>query len=140
MKSFSLLLLSPLVVVAAGCTDTVNTPLIPDGSSKYLVRVVEILPNPVGSDDNREEVTLRNFDTVPISLNNWRLRDQSGGVNFAFGPSAGTIGAGELKTITHNGAAVLNNSGESLVLADETGETIQSFSYTTADEGQVFKY
>jgi len=139
-SSLSLLLSILTVVVVAGCGDTVTTPTMPAGSTKYLVRVVEILPNPVGSDDNREEVTLRNFDTVAISLNNWRLRDNSGGVNFPFGTSAGIIGPGELKTITHNGTAVLNNSGESLVLVDDDGETIQSLSYTTADEGQVFKY
>jgi beta-lactamase superfamily II metal-dependent hydrolase len=72
------------------------------------VIIESLVPNPVGADEQREEVTLMNRGTISVSLVGWRLRDRSE-LDWDL---TGTIGAGQSRTFRRNGKDMsLNNAG-----------------------------
>lgn len=85
------------------------------------VRIVELLPNPVGDDAGHETVTLKNFGDQDVSLVGWRLVDRAGN-EFDL---SGSLAVGEELTITlPAGELPLNNSGgdEVSLFADDGSE------------------
>ncbi len=69
------------------------------GGGEPRVRIVSLLPNPVGDESQNEAVTLRNEGTAAVSLNGWRLRDAAG----RFWHLGGTLDAGDEFTVRRNG-------------------------------------
>jgi hypothetical protein len=96
------------------------------------VVVESLLPNPVGNDEQLEEITLKNKSSTPIALTGWILRDHSGLVwNLSE-----TLAAGQSRTIRRNGQALtLNNAGDEVVLLDAMAIERDRFSYTASSEG-----
>lgn len=81
------------------------------------VRIVAVLPNPSGSDHHAEQVTLRNLGTTDVSLDGWRVADDDGN-SFLL---SGTIAAGATRVITLDRTAMLNNSGDEVLLLSPNG-------------------
>lgn len=85
-----------------------------DGES---VRIVALLPNPVNSDHNAEQVTLRNLGDVDVSLTGWQVADDDGN-SFLL---SGTIAAGATLVVTLDRRAMLNNDGDDVRLISPHG-------------------
>jgi hypothetical protein len=109
------------------------------------VRITELLPNPSGEDTGHEWIEITNESSQPESLSQCQIN--LAGEIYRFLPDD-VLGAGEWRMITELFDAnqspkviTLRNSDESNVLlqrvrADGTLETIQSFVYKDAPEGQ----
>jgi hypothetical protein len=102
-------------------TPTGGTPI---GAGDVLI--VAALADPAGSDRDNERVTLLNTTAAAIELAGWRLVDGSGG-RMAL---TGTIGAGATLRVTASRAVPLGNQGDSLLLLDEAGATIDQVAYS----------
>ena len=81
------------------------------------VRIIALLPNPVGSDHFTEQVTLRNSGNADVSLAGWRIVDEEGN-EF---PLSGTIAAGATQVLTLARSAMLNNDGDEVRLLSPGG-------------------
>jgi beta-lactamase superfamily II metal-dependent hydrolase len=96
--------------------------------------IESVLPDPIGSDTQLEEITLRNKGSVLVSTIGWVLQDRSGRVWSL--STLGSIPAGQSTTIRRNGMAMnLNNDGDEIVLYDEHRVERDRFTYTTSQEG-----
>ena len=109
------------------------------GSASGTTVVIESsLPNPVGPDEQLEEVTLKNKGTGAISLSGWTLRDRSGRTWTLTG--LGTLAPGNSRTIRRNGMAMsLNNAGDEIELLDPGNGVHDKFEYTSSAEGIVIQ-
>lgn len=98
------------------------------------VRILRLLPNPVGNDTEDETATLRNAGSSPLNLAGWRLRDKAGRTWDL--SSFGQISPGEEKTIRRTGQAMaLNNGGDTVRLLDSSNAEIHRVSYPDAEPG-----
>lgn len=114
----------------------VKAPSGPPPSLSTSVVIESVLPNPVGDDDQLEEISLRNKGTASVSLVGWILRDRSG-LTRTF---SGTIGANQSRTFRRNGQDLsLNNGGDEIVLIDAQQAERDRFEYTASTEGTVIK-
>ena len=93
------------------------------------------LPDPVGADPGREVVTLLNTTSAPIDLTGWWLADAAGGRTDLAGPIAG----GAVLQVTTGGAVQLGNQGDTIVLIDSGGGSIDQVTYKADEvrEGQT---
>jgi len=108
------------------------TPLVVGPS----LTISAMMPNPVGSDEQLETITIRNGGTTQMSLSGWILRDRSGLTWDLFGNAA----PGQTKTFRRNGQPMsLNNSGDEIVLVDPAQAIKDTFTYTTSTEGVAVK-
>lgn len=114
----------------------VPTPVAPPVALP-TVRIVSVIPNPVGDDVANEEVTLRNLGSQSVGLQGWRVRDLAGRTwNL---DAAGILPPGQEITIRREGQEMaLNNDGDTVELLDASGSVVQSFSYTDVSQGQAF--
>jgi hypothetical protein len=90
------------------------------------VVIVAALPNPEGADVGHELVTLINTTAGDIDLHGWSLGDQAGGRQSL----TGVVGAGRAHEVPLGGAVRLGNDGDSILLVDATGGTVDRVSYT----------
>ena len=96
--------------------------------------IESVLPDPVGSDLDLEEVTLRNTGTAAVDLSNWVLHDRDGRVWTL--TSLGTIGRGQTATIRRSGMPMsLNNGGDTVILLDQNTQERDRFEYTGSQPG-----
>ena len=99
------------------------------------VVIASLVPSPLGSDTQLEEVTLRNIGSSPVSLTGWKLRDRSGKTWDL--DSLGSMASSESKTIRRNGQNMsLNNNGDHITLLDGGGTPRDNFTYPSAQEGE----
>ena len=97
------------------------------------LRIVSLLPDPVGTDSGNEKITLRNQSVGSVNLAGWKFRDRAGN-EFEL---SGTIGAGATVAISMTDFSMpLNNSGDDISLIDPAGELAHHVTYT---EEQVQK-
>jgi hypothetical protein len=89
------------------------------------VLIVAALPDPVGADRGHELVTLLNTTASSIDLGGWGLVDAAGGRQNLSGPIAG----GGVVQVTAAGALQLGNQGDTLVLVDGSGGSIDQVTY-----------
>lgn len=112
---------------------------IPEAGLEYskLVRLNEILPNPVGS-DSEEWLELYNADSQNINLIGWTLTD--GTTNFIIENDI-IIEAGQYWVFYNVDTNIsLNNNGDSVTLLDPTGSEISIVSYASGAEGESYAY
>ena len=103
------------------------------------VRIVSIVPDPVGDDFAEEQITLRNSGTTPIRLTGWQVRDLADR-RWSL-DSGGELPPGAELTLKRNGQAMsMNNSGDQIELLDPTGTSVQVFKYDQARVGEVIPY
>ncbi len=88
--------------------------------------VVAALTDPVGADRGHELVTLVNTTASTVELAGWTLADAAGGRQNLIG----TLPAGGVLQLTAGGAVQLGNQGDSLVLIDLSGATVDQVAYT----------
>jgi hypothetical protein len=100
-----------------------------------VLQLQSILPNPVGSDADFEEATIRNVGTASISLAGWTLRDLSR--NTWALDSLGSLAAGASATIVRQGQdmAMNNNGEERIELVSDAGVVVDSIRYSATAVG-----
>ncbi|NUS06063.1 MAG: lamin tail domain-containing protein [Nonomuraea sp.] len=89
------------------------------------VLIVAALPDPVGADRGHETVTLLNVTGRPVDLAGWALADAAGGRN----DLTGTLAGGGVLQVTLDGRVQLGNQGDTLVLVDPKGVSIDQVTY-----------
>jgi hypothetical protein len=94
------------------------------------VLIVATLPDPVGVDRGQELVTLLNTTPAAINLSGWGLVDAAGGRHGL----TGTVAGGGVVQVTATGVLQLGNQGDTVVLVDPSGASIDQVSYK-ADRG-----
>jgi lamin tail-like protein len=100
------------------------------------LRIVRLLPDPEGSDEENESITLRNTGNASMSLAGWSLRDLSGKTWSLDG--VGTIAAGDEREVKRNGQPMsLNNDGDTIELLDPQQRRIQTVRYGAVSRGEV---
>jgi hypothetical protein len=92
------------------------------------VLIVAALPDPVGADRGHETITLLNTTATTIDLTAWSLADAAGGRQNL----SGSIAGGAVQQVTAGAAVQLGNRGDSLILLDAGGATVDRVAYTTA--------
>jgi hypothetical protein len=98
--------------------------------------IARLLPNPVGSDRDNEEVTIKNVSQQAVNLNDWKLRDLAGKTWSL--SSLNSLPQGQEKTITRQGQPMdLNNGGDTIELIDPNGTVVSSVTYGHVEEGEV---
>jgi hypothetical protein len=102
-----------------------GTPTGPGLVAAGDVLIVAALPDPVGVDRGNELVTLLNTTAAPIDLAGWGLVDAAGGRQ----DLDGTIAGGAVVQITAGGGLQLGNQGDTVVLVDPGGSTIDQVAY-----------
>jgi competence protein ComEC len=116
---------------------SVKNPATPAGTPAGTGLVIaSVLPNPAGSDETNEEVSLRNRGASAVSLVGWILRDRSG-LTWTL---AGTLNSGGVRTFRRNGQDMsLNNAGDEIVLIDDTGAERDRFTYAGSTQATVIQ-
>jgi lamin tail-like protein len=89
------------------------------------VLIVAALLDPVGTDRGHELVTLVNTTAAEIDLAGWELADAAGGRQQLSGPLA----AGGVVQVTAEGGLQLGNQGDTIVLVDPGGGSIDQVAY-----------
>jgi hypothetical protein len=87
--------------------------------------IVAALPDPAGADRGNESVTLLNVTPAAIDLAGWGLSDTAGGRRELDGAIAG---GGALR-VPLDGALQLGNQGDTIILLDPKGTSIDRVSY-----------
>jgi hypothetical protein len=89
------------------------------------VLILAALPDPIGTDRGHELVTLLNSTAAAIDLSGWRLVDAAGGRQ----DLTGTVAAGAVVQVTAQGALQLGNQGDTIILVDGRGGSIDQVTY-----------
>ena len=89
------------------------------------VIIVAALPDPLGTDRGHESVTVLNTTAASVELTGWRLVDEAG----AHHQLTGALAGGAVQQIVLGNGLSLGNSGDTLVLVDVAGGTIDRVSY-----------
>lgn len=98
----------------------------------------ELLPNPAGSDNEKEFIELQNTGTQEISLKGWKLKNSAKKV---FTLATSTIPVNGFLTVWRKESkiALKNTNGDSMELLDPTGQVIDKVVYEdTAEENFSF--
>jgi hypothetical protein len=120
-------------------TDSTTSPTDPtqNGDLSDAVAVTEVFPNPAGPDNEDEWIELTNGGTSPINLGNWTITDASG-ASYVF-PSTTVVQPGETLVLYRTESGIsLNNSSETVDLADYTGEVVSEVNYDSTIEDQSY--
>ncbi|MFH1875254.1 MAG: lamin tail domain-containing protein [Pseudomonadota bacterium] len=104
------------------------------------IRINEVLPNPVGSDDE-EWIELYNAGDQDVDLLGWTLDDAEGGsAPFKIEESFIIKAEGYLILERSKTGVVLNNDSDSVVLLDPAGAQISAYQYESCQEGASWAY
>ncbi|MBU0981579.1 lamin tail domain-containing protein [Patescibacteria group bacterium] len=110
-----------------------------NGNLSENIEISEVFPNPEGPDQDGEWIELTNGSDVPVNLGNWIIDDGEGGSAPYIIPDDTVIGPGETLVIERSESSIaLNNSNESVVLSDYTGEIMDQISYESTEEGMSY--
>ncbi len=99
------------------------------------VKLVSILPNPVGNENFDETATIGNDGIEPVDISGWQLVDKKG--TYWVIPSQTILQPGSEKVFKRNGQEMaMTNTGDTIELRDDTNRLIDSISYFDASEGE----
>ncbi|MEG3153262.1 lamin tail domain-containing protein, partial [Sphingomonas sp. ZT3P38] len=102
------------------------------------LRMVELVPDPLGDDLTNERITFLNNGTVVIGLAGWRVRDLAGNV-WALDALV-DIAPGASKTLVRAGQTMsLNNGGDEVELVAPDGSVVQSIAYGRVSVDEVVR-
>ncbi|MFH1207499.1 MAG: lamin tail domain-containing protein [Patescibacteria group bacterium] len=105
-----------------------------DYSSKIFIN--EVLPACTGADDACEFIELVNNDSRSVNLAGWSLTDQKTAYRF---PDNTNIGPGTFLVLKHQVCKItLNNTGDTLYLADPAKKIVQGVTYGKAKDDMSF--
>ncbi len=109
---------------------------IPENSSGYQnqysdkIKIISFLPNPAGSDNEKEYIELFNFGPTAINLKNWTLDDIEGGSKPYLIKTDNVISAdSHLVFYRPETKIAINNNGDFIRLFDPDGELAVSVSF-----------
>ena len=91
------------------------------------VVILAALPDPAGVDRGHETVTLINTTGAGIDLTGWHLADAAAAGTHTL---TGTLAGGAASQVTLGGGLALGNKGDTLILSDANGATIDTVTYT----------
>jgi endonuclease/exonuclease/phosphatase family metal-dependent hydrolase len=107
------------------------------GGGSGAITINEILANEPGSDTAAEFIEIYNGGSTTASLAGWRLSD-SAALRHTF-PAGTSLAPGARLVVSGSTASTgtlgLSNSGDSVILANSSGTTVDSFTYTSALSG-----
>ena len=108
----------------------------PSDQNETPPTISEFLPNPEGSDEGAEFITICNLGVVSINLGNYSIDDsQEGSDPFQM---EGSIYPTECKTITDSESGItLNNSEDSVRILDKEGSVIFETTYANPEEDEI---
>jgi endonuclease YncB( thermonuclease family) len=106
-----------------------GTPTTPPPSASGDVLILAALPDPAGTDRGNELITLVNTTAGPVDLTGWTVADAGGGRM----PLDGVLTSGAVRQVSAGSAIPLGNRGDTLVLIDPAGATIDRVAYQAAD-------
>ena len=108
-----------------------------NGDLSEDVTVTEVFPNPEGPDNEEEWIELTNGGDTAVNLGNWTLADASG-KTYTF-PDSTIIAGGETLVLYRTTSSIsLNNSNESVTLADPTGEVMSEVAFESSTEDESY--
>ncbi len=115
-------------------TTTLTTPktedVVPDKVGQQLLRLSEVVPNPL---DSKEWIEIISLATSSVSLDGLELHDLTGRLmKLDGGIAAGDVYVAELSS------ARLNNGGDTVYLQTDEGEVIDELSYEGSQKGFSF--
>jgi endonuclease/exonuclease/phosphatase family metal-dependent hydrolase len=117
---------------------TSGTPSAPSAGGN--LRIVGAVPNPVGPDEQDEEVRLKNTGTQPVPLAGWKIGD-SDSTFWILNAADGTVQPGATISVKRLGRMMsLNNSGDTIVLVHPTFGPIDQRIYGPVTSGQVLTF
>ncbi|MGV9712745.1 DUF2278 family protein [Gordonia sp. NPDC003424] len=120
----------PLSAIIAATPGT--TP--PTTGAVYLERA---LINPAGDDPGHEAVVIGNLATSPTTLHGWRLVDRNGRET----KLDTTLESGASTVISLDGTDVqLGNNGGNLLLLNDSGDQVDSVTYSAQEAAQVDRF
>jgi hypothetical protein len=91
-------------------------------------RIVSLLPNPEGDEDQNEKATITNIGSQPVDTTGWTLRDRAQRTRTL--DSLGTIAPGVSKSIQRLGQPMaMNNRGDTIELVNTQGGVVHTFTY-----------
>ena len=100
------------------------------------MRLVAVLPNPIGTEAGHETVTLINTGASEVHLAGWQLRDRQLQAAGKPGMSlAGTLAPGDTLRVTLKLPVALSNHGDDLILLDATGAVVDQAGYAKQQAG-----
>ncbi len=102
-----------------------------------LLVLHEVLPNPVGSDEQAEFIEIKSLDTKSVRLAGWTITDASKKSGYRF-PNEAVIGAKKIIILYRDTTKIaLNNNTDVVKLIDPNGKIISTLTYTSpVPEGQ----
>jgi hypothetical protein len=111
----------------------------PSGGSG--LRIAGAIPNPLGPDEQDEEVRLKNMGTQPVALVGWKIGDSSGTAFWELKATDGTVQPGATVLVKRQGRPMsLNNSGDTIVLVNPSGASVDHKVYGAVSSGQVLTF
>jgi hypothetical protein len=88
-----------------------------------------------------EEVHIENTSGQTVPLTGWRIGDATGNSFWILQASDGTVQPSSTIVIRRRGRPMsLNNTGDSIVLVDPTGTTVDQKIYGNASSGQLITF
>lgn len=106
-----------------------------EDASLVQLRMVAMIPDPVGDDLANERITFRNFGEGELLLAGWQVRDLAGNV-WPLDPLESLEADATAILLRHGAPMSLNNSGDRIELVSPDGTVVQSFAYGNVAAGQ----
>ncbi len=138
------------IITNTSTTDSVSSTIVTEVgfgsientySSEFVPVIVEILPNPVGSDTRNEFIELFNPYDRDIYLAGLLLDDGEGGSKpYSFSEDT-VLKKGEYRAFYSKDTKLsLTNSGESIRIIDSDGLVLYEIEYVSSKEGKSYTY
>ena len=109
------------------------------GDNSTAVKISRVLPNPVGLDGEGEFIELKNTGVTPVNLSGWEIDDAEGGSQSYTIPSGINIASEQtLLFLREETGIALNNTTDSVRLFSPNGTMVDTFTYESVKEGQIF--
>lgn len=129
-----------LLIILFSCSNPTDEDIsfcgiMPYGSKISKFRIIQVLPNPIGYDDNGENFVIKNFDTASKNIYGWKIIN-SEGHQWYLNP-LGQFAGCEQKTLITLEDNMLKNEGDTIRLYDNIGNLIQTVSWGVVGEGEV---
>lgn len=104
-----------------------------------LIVINELLPSPIGADEEGEFIEIKNTGNRGVQLFGWTLHDATKGTGYRF-PKGYSIGPKKILAISRAVTKIaLNNTSDTVQLLDPKGNVISRVTYTKpVPEGQSF--
>lgn len=101
------------------------------------IKIIELLPSPLGKDKKNEYITIKNFSNQKVSLTGWELSDQADNKHIF---KHETLDAKQkLKLDRSKTKIALNNGQEAVRLIDPKENMVDTIRYEAAKTGKIYK-